>query len=156
MGDVCESKLTVPLWKFAKSKEDEEIFNGYYLSGIPDVFNLERGILIDYKTTRRIPKVPYEHHKNQINIYSAMIDMMYAVSVEVLLIAYIAQFDVHPVLVEKISFDDVADMVVNGARPLVEFLRSGEIPEYKEVWECKYCEVKDLCHARLETNTGVL
>jgi len=43
--------------------------NGLLISGQPDLVYPEQALLLDYKTTRYLPKEPYATHALQLNAY---------------------------------------------------------------------------------------
>lgn len=48
--------------------------DGHELSGAPDLIDLERGVLLDYKRVRRVPPRPRAEHVAQLQVYRWLVD----------------------------------------------------------------------------------
>lgn len=121
-------------------------FGGILLTGKPDaVLNTAEYHIDDYKTTRRLPHEPYEHHIAQVNLYAWLIEKTRAVKIETASIVYLDMGGVSrlPVSVwprkktERFMREQILRWQAGTPRP--------------SVWECKTCPMQTLCDVVIPT-----
>ncbi len=113
---------------------------GVTVTGQPDaVVDTERRHLDDYKTTKRIPREPYEHHIAQVNVYAWLLHRAKGVEIETASIVYL-------------DMGGVARLAapVWSRRKTEKFLRE-RIASWQQgattpsAWECKSCPLASEC-----------
>jgi hypothetical protein len=135
-GAICEEKF-------------ERTIADITLSGHPDVIYPEYRKLVDYKSTRRIPKddKPYANHGTQVNLYRYLVAPQY--QIDHLEIIYFDMSDVKRVRVEIMSTPSLMGWLVPRLKKLKEALNGGKLPEKADsegVWQCNgYCFFTKLC-----------
>lgn len=135
-GAICEEKF-------------ERTIAGITLSGHPDVIYPEHRKLVDYKSTRRIPKKdkPYANHDIQVNLYRYLVAPEY--QVEHLEIVYFDMSNVKRVKVEVMSIPSLMGWLVPRLKKLKDALNGGKLPEKVDsegVWQCDgYCPFTSYC-----------
>lgn len=127
----------------------ERTVAGITLSGHPDVIYPEQGKLVDYKSTRRIPKDdnPYANHGIQVNLYRYLVAPQY--QIDELEIIYFDMSDVKRVQVPVMSTPSLMGWLVPRLKKLETALNGGKLPEKADsegVWQCNgYCPFTKLC-----------
>jgi len=135
-GAVCEERF-------------ERTVAGITLSGHPDVIYPEHKKLVDYKSTRSIPKddTPYANHKIQVNLYRYLAAPQY--EVEHLEIVYFDMSNVKRVKVPVMSTSSLMGWLVPRLKKLKTALNGGKLPEKagsEGVWQCDgYCPFTSSC-----------
>ena len=135
-GAVCEQRF-------------ERIVAGITLSGHPDVIYPEQRKLVDYKSTRRIPKddKPYANHGIQVNLYRYLAAPHY--QIDHLEIVYFDMSNVKRIKVEVMDTRSLMGWLVPRLKKLKEALEGGKLPEKADsegVWQCDgYCPFTSLC-----------
>lgn len=143
--------------------------NGRVLSGRPDTLEpLPDGgyAMWDYKSTRRVPSEPKQHHLRQLSIYTYLAlaggqdGAGNALPPRDVRCVYLAYFDMSEVRVFRVPADPAEAVrpervqqffekkVVPQAHTLIDGLESGTPPApglWHETWECKYCSAKHAC-----------
>lgn len=127
----------------------ERTVAGITLSGHPDVIYPEQRKLVDYKSTKRIPKKyePYANHGMQVNLYRYLVAQMY--DIEQLEIVYFDMSEVKRVEVEVMNTSSLMGWLVPRLKKLREALDGGKLPEKANsegVWQCNgYCSFTSFC-----------
>jgi len=127
----------------------ERTVAGITLSGHPDVVYPEQRRLVDYKSTRRIPKkdAPYANHGIQVNLYRYLVAPQY--QVDDLEIVYFDMSKVKRVKVEVMSTPQLTGWLVPRLKKLRAALDGGKLPAKvgsEGVWQCDgYCPFTDYC-----------
>jgi CRISPR/Cas system-associated exonuclease Cas4 (RecB family) len=135
-GAVCEERF-------------ERRVAGITLSGHPDVIYPQQRRLVDYKSTRRIPKedTPYANHGIQVNLYRYLAAPRYPV--DQLEIVYFDMSSVKRVGVEVMGTASLMGWLVPRLKRLRAALDGGRLPERVSsdgVWQCQgYCPFTRLC-----------
>jgi len=135
-GAVCEEKF-------------ERTIAGITLSGHPDVIYPEHRKLVDYKSTRRIPKKdkPYANHHIQVNLYRYLAAPRY--EIDQLEIVYFDMSNVKRIAVPIMSTPSLMGWLVPRLKKLKEALEGGKLPEKADsegVWQCDgYCPFTNFC-----------
>ena len=127
----------------------ERTIAGITLSGHPDVIYPEQKKLVDYKSTKRIPKkdTPYANHGTQVNLYRYLVAPQY--EIDQLEIVYFDMSEVKRVKVEVMSTPALMGWLVPRLKKLKEALEGGKLPERADsegVWQCNgYCSFSEFC-----------
>jgi CRISPR/Cas system-associated exonuclease Cas4 (RecB family) len=127
----------------------ERAVAGITLSGHPDVIYPEQKKLVDYKSTRRIPKDdnPYANHGIQVNLYRYLAAPQY--QIDHLEIVYFDMSNVRRIKVPVMSTPSLMGWLVPRLKKLKEALNGGKLPEKADsegVWQCDgYCPFTKLC-----------
>jgi len=135
-GAVCEERF-------------ERTIAGITLSGHPDVIYPEQRTLVDYKSTRRIPKdkAPYANHGIQVNLYRYLAAPQY--QIDSLEIIYFDMSNVKRVKVEVMSTRSLMGWLVPRLKKLKDALNGGKLPKKvgsDGVWQCDgYCPFTNFC-----------
>lgn len=135
-GAVCEERF-------------ERNVDGITLSGHPDVIYPEERKLVDYKSTRRIPKngISYANHGLQVNLYRYLVIPQY--EIDQLEIIYFDMSNVKRVKVELMDKRKLVDWLVPRLKKLKGALEGGKLPERigsEGVWQCDgYCPFTKIC-----------
>ncbi|MBI2844012.1 MAG: PD-(D/E)XK nuclease family protein [Armatimonadetes bacterium] len=135
-GAVCEEKF-------------ERAVAGIVLSGHPDVIYPQHRKLVDYKSTKRIPKddKPYANHAMQVNLYRYLVAPRYPV--DHLEIVYFDMSEVKRVPVKVMSVRQVLGWLVPRLKVLKSALDGGKLPPKagsEGIWQCNgYCHFTSLC-----------
>lgn len=122
---------------------------GIILSGHPDVIYPECKKLVDYKSTRRIPKdnVLYSGHGIQVNLYRYLAAPQY--QVDHLEIVYFDMSSVKRIKVEVMATKKLLDWLVPRIRELKVAFDGGKLPERVSsdgLWQCNgYCPFTKFC-----------
>jgi len=130
----------------------ERTVAGITLSGHPDVIYPRHKKLIDYKSTRRIPKdaTPYANHGIQVNLYRYLVAPQYRI--DHLEIVYFDMSEVKRVRVPVMSTPRLMGWLVPRLKKLKAALNGGKLPkkaDSKGVWQCDgYCPFPKLCWPR--------
>ena len=118
---------------------------GMMITGKPDaVLDTEHCHIDDYKTTAYIPREPYEHHVQQVNVYAWLIGKVRGVKIETASIVY---FDMKeprclnaPVWSRKQTETFLRERIL---------LWQAGTPS-PQTWECKSCPLSASCEAALQ------
>jgi len=135
-GAVCEKRF-------------ERKVAGITLSGHPDVIYPQHRKLVDYKSTKRIPKddKPYANHAKQVNLYRYLVAPYY--DVDHLEIIYFDMSEVKRVPVEVIETRQLLGWLVPRLKKLRVALDGGKLPPKvgsEGVWQCDgYCPFTATC-----------
>jgi CRISPR/Cas system-associated exonuclease Cas4 (RecB family) len=135
-GAVCEERF-------------ERTIAGIILSGHPDVIYPVKRKLVDYKSTKRIPKddTPYANHGMQVNLYRYLAAPRY--EVDDLEIVYFDMSNVKRVKVEVMDISSLMGWLVPRLKKLKEALDGGKLPDRvnsEGVWQCDgYCPFTSYC-----------
>jgi CRISPR/Cas system-associated exonuclease Cas4 (RecB family) len=127
----------------------ERTIAGITLSGHPDVIYPEHKKLVDYKSTRRIPKdnFPYANHGIQVNLYRYLVAPQY--QIDQLEIIYFDMSDVKRVKVPVMKTRKLMGWLVPRLKKLKAALNGGKLPEKvgsEGVWQCDgYCFFTNFC-----------
>jgi len=127
----------------------ERTVAGITLSGHPDVIYPEQGKLVDYKSTRRIPRDsnPYANHGIQVNLYRYLVAPQY--QIDQLEIVYFDMSNVRRVRVDVMSTPSLMGWLVPRLKKLKVALNGGNLPEKANsdgVWQCNgYCPFTKFC-----------
>ena len=115
-GAICEEKF-------------ERAIAGITISGHPDVIYPEHKKLVDYKSTKRIPKrnTPYANHGIQVNLYRYLVAPQY--QIHQLEIVYFDMSDVKRVKVDVMSTPSLMGWLVPRLKKLRAALNGGNLPE---------------------------
>jgi CRISPR/Cas system-associated exonuclease Cas4 (RecB family) len=109
---------------------------GLTISGQPDLIWPAHRLLIDFKTTRRVPqKEVYPHHALQVNIYRWLVEPLYPV-------------DTLEIVYMDMERRKVTATLVARARILKAALDGGPLPERAGpdgLWQCAWCSFPNLC-----------
>jgi len=116
--------------------------DGVRLSGQPDLIVPQQKKIIDFKTTRRVPREPYSHHVQQVNLYR----LLYDGEIAQLEIVYLDMSRVARMSVPLLDLDDWLHPRLHALR---DALDGGPLPpvltDEEETWQCRYCPVATLC-----------
>lgn len=135
-GAVCEERF-------------ERTVAGITLSGHPDVIYPEHRKLVDYKSTKRIPKdsSPYANHGMQVNLYRYLAAPQY--EVDHLEIVYFDMSNVKRLKVEVMDVKSLMGWLVPRLKKLKEAQDGGKLPDRVNsdgVWQCDgYCPFTSFC-----------
>jgi len=135
-GAICEERF-------------ERTIAGITLSGHPDVIYPEPRKLVDYKSTRRIPKddAPYANHGIQVNLYRYLAAPQY--QIDSLEIIYFDMSNVKRVKVEVMGTRSLMGWLVPRLKKLKTALNGGKLPKKvgsDGVWQCDgYCPFTNFC-----------
>jgi len=127
----------------------ERTVAGIALSGHPDVVYPQLRKLVDYKSTRRVPKgdAPYANHAIQVNLYRYLVAPQY--EVDELEIVYLDMNRVKRVPVEVMTTRQLMGWLVPRLKVLKAALEGGKLPKRvasEGVWQCDgYCPFTDDC-----------
>jgi len=117
-------------------------FGGVAITGKPDAVLCDHHI-DDYKTTRRVPREPYEHHEQQVNLYAWLIERARGVQIETASIVYLDMGEVArltvPVWKRKATEKFLRERIAlwHAGTPM------------PSAWECKTCPLGDECNVRI-------
>jgi len=115
----------------------------------------KNGILLDKKTTRHIPREPYEHHIRQIEYYWVLCERN-GYHVDIAAIMYIdvdsAEIEVFPITLER-SLEEIENEMLEKYKIIMECLKTGILPPRKmRTWSpdtsrmvCQYCSYYGIC-----------
>lgn len=102
-----------------------------------------RLVVVDKKTTRDIPRSPYEHHVKQVLMYSFILWKTRGVKPSYVSILYIdvasGQADAFVIPVEEMSLSIIGREMEDKAVELASALESGKPPRAVRGWLCGYC-----------------
>jgi len=119
------------------------------IHGRIDEYDPERKLLVDKKTTRRIPKEPYEHHAKQLLFYKVLMEHNgYPVEKATVLYIDVNSTDVvaYPVdLSAGFDMEAVEKEMLGKADKLKKALKSGILPPRSMSWLCHYCSFFSWC-----------
>jgi len=105
-------------------------------------------IILDKKTTRKIPSSPYEHHIRQIEYYAAMYYAIYGIDVRYGAVLYIDVANKKSVVhVFTLSGDkeQILKEMIEKKEKLEDAIKNNKVPEAKVSWLCDYCGHFERC-----------
>jgi len=112
------------------------------IHGRIDEYDPERKLLVDKKTTRKIPREPYEHHVKQLLFYKVLMEHNgYPVEKAAVLYIDVNSTDVvaYPVdLSTGFDMEAVEKEMLEKAEKLRKALKSGILPPRSMSWLCHY------------------
>ena len=118
------------------------------IRGRIDEYDEELGIMIEKKTTRKLPSSPYPHHVKQLQIYAFMLSKLG----KPLRYMFLWYFDLtnpdDPVRVFRVEPQFGLSMeqeLLTRRDALVFALKSGRIPPRHIGWFCRYCKYAHMC-----------
>jgi len=135
-GAICEKRF-------------ERSVSGIVLSGHPDVIYPYHRKIVDYKSTRRIPKdnTPYGGHSIQVNLYRYLVEPKY--EVDKLEIVYFDMSSVKRINVEVMDEKNLLRWLVPRIEKLKVAFNGGKLPERvgpDGLWQCNgYCPFTKFC-----------
>jgi len=126
------------------------------VGSIDEIFAVGDNIIIlDKKTTRKIPNKPYEHHKKQVGYYSVLLEEQYGIKATKGAIAYINVGAVSSVWDQRIQVYvwDISEEERKKFREELEkkvtvisyALEHDKIPPATPSWECNVCPYFQKC-----------
>ena len=119
------------------------------IHGRIDEYDPERKLLVDKKTTRKIPREPYEHHIKQLLFYKVLMEHNgYPVKKAAVLYIDVNSTDVvaYPVdLSAGFDMEAVEKEMLEKAGRLRRALKSGILPPRSMSWLCHYCAYFSWC-----------
>ena len=137
------------------------------ITGKPDYIDVERGLLLDYKTTQSLDRAPVKQgkpkpdHEEQINIYAdlcdggARLDTGEIEDIQITAggIVYMDMKSYRKVPVRIWEPDEREAFIVERLRPLAAFRATGELPPVltepggQRSWKCahKWCALREVC-----------
>jgi len=136
LGAVCEKRF-------------ERRIAGINLSGHPDVIYPEAKKLVDYKSTRKVPKddAPYASHDIQVNLYRYLVAPYYRI--DELEVVYFDMSRIKRVKVEVMDVKELLGWLVPRLMKLKKALEGGPLPERVQgegLWQCRgYCPFTKIC-----------
>jgi len=114
------------------------------ITGRPDEIDPSRGLLIDYKTTDRAPKLPSPLHIAQLNVYRWLVAPEY--QIERLGIVYLTMKGVRKASVPVWPEGQVERFLQERAGALADAYAGGDWPAMTEDrWMCGFCPVAAAC-----------
>lgn len=136
LGAICEKRF-------------ERRIAGINLSGHPDVIYPEKRKLVDYKSTKKVPKddKPHAQHDIQVNLYRYLVLPYYRI--DELEIVYFDMSKVKRVKVEVMDEKKLLEWLIPRLKKLKKALEGGELPERvgsEGWWQCRgYCPFTKIC-----------
>ncbi len=127
----------------------ERTVAGIALSGHPDVIYPKQKKLVDYKSTKRIPKsnTPYANHGTQVNLYRYLVTPQH--QIDQLEIVYFDMSEVKRIDVPITSTPSLMGWLIPRLKKLKTALDGGKLPEKVEsdgLWQCNgYCHFTKRC-----------
>jgi hypothetical protein len=119
---------------------------GIEISGQPDLIYPDQHLLLDFKTTRFLPKEPYSHHIWQLNAYRYLVSGSYDIwNLEV------AYFDMSSCVRLSVPLLDLAEVEMvleRQSRAVTQGLSGLGLPERtgeSGIWQCGYCPFTSEC-----------
>ena len=122
---------------------------GLTLSGQPDVIFPDKKKLVDYKSTRKVPRknTAYENHAQQVNIYRWLVKPIYPI--DELEIVYLDMETTKRIAVPLMDLRGVTAFVAARAKVLKRGLSGGKLPSRvgpEGLWQCNgYCPFTKFC-----------
>jgi hypothetical protein len=120
--------------------------SGVTISGQPDLIYPDQHLLLDFKTTRYIPKEPYAHHILQLNAYRYLVWGTYEIwNLEV---AYFDMSSCRRLPVPLMDMGKVESFLVQQGSAVTEGLTGSQLPERTGedgLWQCGYCPFTTDC-----------
>ena len=127
----------------------ERTVAGIALSGHPDVIYPKQKKLVDYKSTKRVPKTntPYANHSIQVNLYRYLAASKH--EIDELEIVYFDMSEVKRIKVPVMSTSKLTGWLVPRLKKLKTALDGGILPEKATsdgLWQCNgYCYFTKKC-----------
>lgn len=148
---ILEGTMTKDGWKEVYLTREVTLLDGRKakLGGKVDKIVLDKLLIRDYKTARRLPtktKNAYERHDLQLNIYRWIWWPIF--QAEKLRLQYIDMTGTKQVKVDVMDIDEIEKLIQEKATAYVLAMEGKEIPagEYdSKNWPCRYCDVADVC-----------
>jgi CRISPR/Cas system-associated exonuclease Cas4 (RecB family) len=123
------------------------------ITGQPDEIDPARGLLLDYKTTDRAPKLLSPMHIAQLNVYRWLVAPHYPI--DRLGIVYLTMREARKVAAPIWPDGQVERYLIERAGPLAEAYATGAWPERTEdTWLCRYCPVAAACEQASSKQTS--
>jgi len=123
---------------------------GYDVSGKFDIYYVRRGLLLDYKSTSRIPEEPRPNHIQQLNAYVYILRKNgYTVNEAGLVYMTFSKEEMMPV--EIWPPDETEALLEELVAFYVEYLHEHKIPprsacvDPQSAWVCRFCPFQRFC-----------
>ena len=120
--------------------------NGIEISGQPDLIYPDQHLLLDFKTTRYLPKEPYPHHQWQLNSDRYLVSGEYPIwNLEV---AYFDMSTCSRMNVPLLDPKQVEDVLCAQGAAVTEGMKGEVLPERtgeNGLWQCGYCPFTEQC-----------
>jgi len=133
----------------------EVVIDGIKLTGKPDELIVDKGILRDYKTTKKLPKydVPYVNHTAQLNIYKYILEQnlrkdnpnFKIIRMEII---YLDMEGIKKTRAPIWTEEKVVNFIIPRLQLLDSSIKNNIIPEkvdVKDMWQCGYCSINEQC-----------
>jgi len=123
----------------------------YPVVGIADDFDPELGLLIEKKSIRNIigrkgPRLPFDHHVDQVQIYCFLLHKNgYKINDAYLLYIDVDQRMVEPFRVELEPMDQIEQLVRSRWEQLVRAIETDQPPAKTITRACEFCEWPGVC-----------
>jgi len=123
---------------------------GQDISGKFDIYYVRRGLLLDYKSTSRIPEEPYPNHIQQLNAY-AYILMRNGYTVNEMGLVYMTFSGEKMMPVEIWPPDETEALLEELVNFYVEYLHEHKVPprsacvNAQSGWICRFCPFQRFC-----------
>jgi len=122
----------------------------YEICGTVDKIHGKQGLIVDYKSTKRCPAKgaqPYASHGLQLNAYRWMWLPVFP-NIDKLRLVYFDMAGVVQIKVPLMPLEEVEARLADGAEAYFNCIENDSIPDGQPNntrWECRYCDVKDIC-----------
>lgn len=148
---VLEGSMPSDGWKEVYYSRELELSDGrtIRIASKVDKVLLDKLLIRDYKTTRRLPTKKtgaYGKHELQLNIYRWIWWPIF--HADKLRLQYIDMTGTKQVKVPLMDIEEVEEFLKQRALAYAIALESPDVPpkEYNSKnWECRYCDVQDIC-----------
>lgn len=129
----------------AEQRFFRELPNGVVISGQPDLIYPAQYLLLDYKSTKRVPTKPYEGHTLQVNAYRWLVEQ--EIPILNLEIVYLDMTQVRRIPVELLENKPMLDILCNKAEQIQDGLDGFDVDPVGESgrWQCPYCPFRNEC-----------
>lgn len=147
-GDMMHEGQTYSKeWKATEEKRvryQMDLGDGpFQLHGKPDLLQAN-GILIDHKSTSRVPTTPYDDHEAQVNVYAYLLRML-GEDVREAWIHYLGIDREVYLPVPLWTEEAVESFIRRRSAPYVAYWKDGTMPpplKGDQAWKAKYCAFK--------------
>lgn len=123
-------------------------YNGIIFTGKPDLILPVTGLLVDFKSTRKVPdRFPYKNHTVQVNLYRWLLKGIQP-EIKRLLVIYL---DMNSCVVREAKIWEEAALLKYFAKAIAisKAITDNILPPYpppdEDLWNCDYCNVKTIC-----------
>ncbi len=120
--------------------------SGVTISGQPDLIYPDQHLLLDFKTTKFIPKEPYGHHVLQLNAYRYLVFETFEIwNLEV---AYFDMVGCSRLPVPLMDLSEIEAFLVRQSSAVTDGLDGVRLPERTGEdgwWQCGYCPFTAEC-----------